>query len=162
MPRNRRTALAVALLTTTTLSIAWAMQPVREAPRAAQPAAKGQPATPADCASMGKMHEEMLAQQQEADARLAGLVSAMNGASGAMESEAMAAVINELVEQRTDAHARMAEMQPMMMHHMLQHVSDAAPADMQAKLQTHMDECPMMQQSGSPDSEHPGRTPDKH
>lgn len=159
MSRNRRTALAVALLTTTTLSLAWAMQPTPEASRPAQPAAKGQPVMPADCASMGRMREEMMAQQKDADARLDRLVSDMNIAAGPLKPEAMAAVINELVVQRTEAHTRMAEMQPMMMLHMMQHIQDAAPAEMQDKMQAQMDECPMMQSDASPDSARHGMTP---
>lgn len=161
MSRNRRTILAAALLTTTTLSIAWAMQPAHEAPRPVQPAA-GQPAMPADCASMGKMHEEMMAQQKAADARVDALIVAMNNASGPTKIDAMAAVINELVMQRTDTHARMADMQPKMMQHMMQHVMDAAPADMQGTMQVQMDECPMMQRTGSLGEMHPGMTPKKH
>ncbi|MBK7405686.1 MAG: hypothetical protein IPJ41_13970 [Phycisphaerales bacterium] len=162
MSRNRTTVFAVALLTTTTLSIAWAMQPSQEAPRLTQPAAKGQPVMPADCASMGKVRVEMMAQQEEADARLDGLLATMNSAAGPMKAEAMAAVVTELVNQRTDAHARMADMQPKIMQHMMQHVMEAAPADMQVKMQAQMDECPLMLQVVSPDKEHAPMTRGKH
>src|SRR5690349_6184950 len=58
-----------------------------------------------------KLHEEVSAQ----DAKLKAEVAAMNSASDAKKPELMAAVVTQLVEQRTEMHARMGKMQDDMM-----------------------------------------------
>jgi len=73
----------------------------------------------------------MMAQQQkQMDAKLQGLVDTMNKATGPAKVDAMAAVINELIAQRT---AMRDQMQEMMMHHM--------PSEGQ---EHSMEDCPMM------------------
>lgn len=143
--RLHRPFLVTAVLVgTAVLSLGWAAQPGHEAHQADKPAAKGQPAMPEGCASMIKMRDEMMEKQKEANARLDRLLATMNDMSGTAKVEAMAAVINELVEQRADAHKNMMSMDPAMKRHMMKHMMDAAPADMREKMKKGMDECPMM------------------
>jgi soluble cytochrome b562 len=136
--------LAAALVGTATLSIGWAAQPEHQGIQSDKQSVKGQPAMPADCASMMKMREEMMGRQKEATARLDHLLATMNDASGTAKMDAMAATINELVKQRADAHKSMMNMEPAMKRHMMQHMMDAAPADMREKMKKCTDECPMM------------------
>ena len=81
-----------------------------------------------DCAMMAKQQEQM-------DAKLQGLVDTMNKTTGQAKVDAMAAVINELIAQRT---AMRDEMHEMMMHHM------------EEGQQGHsMENCPMMKSKPS-------------
>lgn len=59
------------------------------------------------------MHERMMADMKAADARLAGLVDAMNTAKGDAKVDAIAQVVNELVRQHKAMHEHMATMQTM-------------------------------------------------
>ena len=71
------------------------------APVAAQAPAP-QTAKPAAQAGMGdmmKMHEKMMAEMQAADGRLDALVKTMNAAAGDAKTNAIAAVVSELVAQ---------------------------------------------------------------
>jgi hypothetical protein len=63
-------------------------------------------------ADMG-MHGRMMAEMKAADARLTGLVDAMNAAKGEARVEALVKVVNELAGQHKAMHGRMATM-PMM------------------------------------------------
>lgn len=56
------------------------------------------------------------AQMKEMDSRLTALVAKMNGATGQARVDAMAAVITELVTQRSAMRDQMMKMGPMMMH----------------------------------------------
>lgn len=78
----------------------------------------------------------MANQQQQQDTKLQGLVDTMNKATGQAKVDAMAAVINELIAQRT---AMRDEMHEMMMHHM---------GEMKGQSMDHsMENCPMMKKS---------------
>jgi hypothetical protein len=55
------------------------------------------------------MHAEMRAEMQAQDARLGELVAAMNAAEGDQKIDAIAAVVNELVDQRRARRAHMEE-----------------------------------------------------
>jgi hypothetical protein len=78
------------------------------APHAAEPAAQS---------SMGmmKMHENMSAEMQAADGRLDALVKTMNAAAGDAKTNAIAAVVSELVAQHKQMHVHMTEMHQQMM-----------------------------------------------
>ena len=67
--------------------------------------------------SMGmmKMHEKMSAEMQTADGRLDALVKTMNAAAGDAKTNAIAAVVSELVAQHKQMHAHMTEMHQQMM-----------------------------------------------
>ena len=65
--------------------------------------------------AMMKMHEQMMAEMKAADAKLDALVKDMNSATGEAKVIAMAAVVNELVQQHKAMHGRMGEMHQQMM-----------------------------------------------
>lgn len=92
------------------------------------------------CADMMKMHEEMKQKMEAADARLATLVEQMNATKGSAKTDRMAAVINELVDQRRAMHEGMMTMQPMMMRHMMGHMQSG----MMKGMKEGMSSCPMM------------------
>jgi hypothetical protein len=75
-----------------------------------QAAAPVQPAAQSGMADMMKMHQNMMAEMKAAEARLDTLVKTMNAASGDAKTNAIAAVVNELVAQRRQMHAHMSEM----------------------------------------------------
>jgi hypothetical protein len=60
------------------------------------------------CETMMKQHDEMQRQMAGMDARLQSLVDEMNRAEGAARIDTMAAVINELVSQRTTMQKQMS------------------------------------------------------
>jgi hypothetical protein len=61
-------------------------------------------------AQMAEMHQKMESEMQKQDAELDKLVSEMNTAMGDKKVDAIAAVVNKLVEQRKAMHQQMAEM----------------------------------------------------
>jgi hypothetical protein len=97
--------------------VAAAPQDDHAAHAAAQPAP---PATP----DMMKMHGQMMADMKVEAARLDVLVKEMNAASGTAKTDAIAAVVNELVRQRTAMQAHMGGMHDMMMR---AHTAPAKP-----------------------------------
>ncbi len=139
------------LVAAAVLSLGWAAQPSRMGHEADQASAKGQAATPEDCEAMMQMRDDMMEKQKEADARMGRLLATMNDSSGTAKVDAMAATINELVKQRADAHSSLMSMEPAMKRHMMQHMMDAAPADMREKMKACADECPMMGGSAGED-----------
>jgi hypothetical protein len=64
---------------------------------------------------MMKMHEQMMADMKAGDAKLDALVKNMNAASGEARVTAIAAVVNELVQQHKAMHGRMGQMHQQMM-----------------------------------------------
>lgn len=88
-----------------------------------------------DCEAMMKKHGEMQAKNKEMDARLDQLVAAMNQAEGQAKIDRTAAVVNELVAQRSQMRDHMAGMMPMMMQHMGHHMQAGGAG---------MADCPMM------------------
>jgi hypothetical protein len=64
---------------------------------------------------MMKMHEQMMAEMKAGDAKLDALVKEMNAATGDAKVNAVAAVVNELVQQHRAMHGRMGEMHQHMM-----------------------------------------------
>jgi hypothetical protein len=86
------------------------------------------------CQEMMARHQEMQQEMAAMDARLEQLVQQMNAATGEARIDAMAAVINELFEQRQMMHEMMMEMGPGMMGQMMMHMDPEM-----------MEMCPMMQ-----------------
>jgi uncharacterized protein YhaN len=91
----------------------------------------------ADCEAMMEQHEAMQKQMAGMDAKLQSLVDDMNRADASAKVDKMAAVITELVSQRSMMQKQMSEMQPEMMHHMMEHMQGGKEG---------MAECPMMKQ----------------
>ena len=90
-------------------------QSVETAPPAAHAGHDNAAAEPSPEAPSSSMHGPMkMHQEAAAEARLAALVATMNSATGEARVPAMAAVINELVEQHQAMHARMGAMPPSM------------------------------------------------
>jgi vancomycin resistance protein YoaR len=85
------------------------MQTLRAAPQTAQPAPQS------GMNDMMKMHEKMMSDMKAAEARLDALAKTMNAASGDAKTNAIAAVVNELVAQHKSMHAHMNEMHQQMM-----------------------------------------------
>jgi hypothetical protein len=80
------------------------------------PAQPGQSGQQPDMAEMMKHHQQMMAEMKAADAKLGGLVAAMNSASGDAKISALAQVVTELVRQHKTMHEHMGMMgQHMMM-----------------------------------------------
>lgn len=84
--------------------------------------------------------EKMMADMKAADQRLTDLVARMNGASGAEQATATAAVVTEMVAQSRTMHEGMMKMQQGMMSHMMEHMQEGKDS---------MAMCPMMKQMGA-------------
>ena len=93
-----------------------------------------------DCAAMMQQHDAMQKHMAEMNAKLQTLVDDMNKAKGAAKSDKMAAVINELVAQRTMMQQQMMDMHPKMMEHMMEHMKSG----MMKGMADSMGSCPMM------------------
>lgn len=96
-----------------------------------------------DCAAMMQEHEAMQKHMAEMDSKLQGLVDDMNKAKGSAKVDKTAAVINELVAQRSMMAKQMMDMQPKMMEHMMEHMKSGAMKGMADS----MSSCPMMKGS---------------
>jgi len=92
------------------------------------------------CNGMAKMREGMKEKMNAMDAKLDGLVAEMNEATGSARVDKMAAVVNELVAQRSTMQEMMMSMQPMMMYHMTSHMESGTTEGMPKR----MSDCPMM------------------
>lgn len=98
------------------------------------------------CKAMMQQQEQMKKHMDEMNSKLQTLVDDMNGAQGAARVDKLAAVVNEMVAQRTMMQKEMMEMQPMMAGHMMEHMQ--AMKGMQGKMgkgTQPMAGCPMMQ-----------------
>ncbi len=121
----------------------WAQQPTPPPPAAQKMEMPGKPGMTDGKMSEESMmahHKEMMAKMEAADARLDELVKTMNAATGSKKTDAMAAVINELVAQRKQMRKDMMAMQPEMMKHMMAHME----AGMAKGMEESMAKCPMM------------------
>lgn len=98
------------------------------------------PAMMPDCAAMMEQHDAMQKHMAEMDAKLQTLVDAMNKAKGSARIDRMAAVINELVDQRAMMQKQMMDMQPKMMEHMMAHMQSGMAKGMTDSMAA----CPMM------------------
>ena len=116
-----------------------------QTPEAAKQTAKATPQSgmaagmAAKCKAMMADQEKMMTEMKGADQRLDDLVGKMNAASGSEKADAIAAVVNELVNQRRTMRDGMMKMQHGMMAHMMDHMQ--AGKDSMAM-------CPMMKQMG--------------
>ena len=94
--------------------------------------------------NMMAMRKKMMADQKESDARLQPLIDKMNAAKGSAKVDAMAALVTELVRQRTTDRQSMNQMSQMMMPNMMGMMMQGMTADMR-KLAA---QCPMMRGFG--------------
>jgi hypothetical protein len=100
------------------VAMAWgATRPGFEVAEAAQGQAAQGPTQPQQPAKqdMMKMHEQMMAEMKAGDAKLDALVKDMNAATGQVKVTAIAAVVNELVQQHKAMHGHMGQMHQQMM-----------------------------------------------
>jgi hypothetical protein len=127
--------VCAALLLTAPVSGAVTLQD----PAHAHPAgAKAQDAMAA-CKAVMADREQMMADMKAADQRLDSLVAKMNAASGQEKVDAMAAVVTEMVAQRTAMRDGMMKMHQGMMSHMMEHMHAGKES---------MAMCPMMKHMG--------------
>jgi hypothetical protein len=110
----------------------------------AQTPEANEPAMP-DCAAMMQQHDAMQAHMTEMNARLDAMVAEMNKAKGAAKVDKMAAVLTELVAQRSMMQKEMMEMQPKMMEHMMSHMKRGMMMGMASSVSG----CPMMKDAGT-------------
>jgi len=121
----------------------WAQQPTPAPPAAQKMEMQGKPGMMDDKMmdeSMMAHHKEMMAKMEAMDARLDDLVKKMNAATGSRKTDAVAAVVNELVAQRKQMREHMMAMQPEMMKHMMAHMQTG----MMKGMEDSMAKCPMM------------------
>jgi hypothetical protein len=121
----------------------WAQQPAPAPPAGQKMEMPGKPGMMDDKMmdeSMMNHHTEMMAKMEAMNARLDDLVKKMNAATGSKKTDAVAAVINELVAQRKQMQAQMMAMQPEMMKHMMGHLR----MGMMKGMEDAMSKCPMM------------------
>ena len=97
------------------------------------------PATMPDCAAMMQQHAAMQSHMKEMNAKLQTLVDEMNKAKGSAKVDKTAAVLTELVAQRSMMQKQMMEMQPKMMEHMMSHMQGG----MMKGMGDSMSGCPM-------------------
>jgi hypothetical protein len=109
-----------------------------------------------DCAAMMQQHEAMQKQMTEMDAKLQALVGEMNKAKGSAKVDKTAAVVNELVAQRSMMQKHMMDMHPRMMSHMQEHMQSG----MMKGMAESMSGCPMMK--GSENAPAPPAAEHKH
>ncbi|MBE0599610.1 MAG: hypothetical protein IH614_20410 [Desulfuromonadales bacterium] len=107
--------------------------------------ASGSGEMPEACRQMLEQRTAMKKEMAEMDAKLQESTQKMNAAQGDQKVEAIAVVVNQLVDQHRAMHERMQAMGPMMMHHMAGHMKQGTM------------ECPMMEQMPM----HPATSPDK-
>jgi hypothetical protein len=101
------------------------------------------PAMMPDCAAMMQEHEAMQKHMAEMDSKLQGLVDDMNKTKGSAKIDKTAAVVNELVAQRSMMAKQMMDMHPKMMEHMMEHMKSG----MMKGMADSMSSCPMMKAS---------------
>ncbi|MGZ4808363.1 MAG: hypothetical protein ACXV7D_03460 [Thermoanaerobaculia bacterium] len=95
-----------------------------------------------DCKAMMQQQEQMKKHMAEMNSKLQTLVDQMNLAKGSARVDRMAAVINELVMQRSMMQKEMMDMQPMMAEHMMEHMRSG----MMKGMSDSMAGCPMMKE----------------
>lgn len=133
---TRTTSFALLLLVPA-LVLAQSTPPAGH-PHGGQGMQPGQGQGAVDCQGMMSMHKQVHQRMEAMDAEVARLAADMNQATGQAKVDAMARVINAMVEQRTAMRSMMEEMQPAMMRHMGAHMQKGAES---------MASCPMMKES---------------
>lgn len=145
---TRLAGLGLAAVLTGFLANTLAAQPPAAARASQQPAApapsaeaKKQSQSPTMMGqNMMAMRQKMMADSKAADAQLQPLVDKMEAAKGPAKVDAMAAVLTELVRQRTIARGHMDQMSQMMMPNMMGMMMQGMTADMRKMAA----QCPMM------------------
>jgi hypothetical protein len=100
--------------------------------------------------AMMAQRQQMMASMRALDQKLDALVSKMNAARGTDKVDAIAAVVKEMVTQRTQMRDQMMTMDDRMMGHMIQHMTSMQGGMMsmmnggQKSAVPSMDNCPMM------------------
>ena len=102
-------------------------------------AAPAKPAMMPECMAMMKDHDAMQKHMAEMDSKMRMLVADMNQATGSAKVDKTAAVVTELVAQRSMMQKQMMEMHPKMMGHMQSHMKGGS-----------MSSCPMMSGTTKP------------
>jgi hypothetical protein len=87
------------------------------------------------CQAMMEQKQKMMAEMKAQDTELTAEVAKMNNAPDDKKVGLMAAILSQMVEQRTAMNARMAKMQEEMMKHMGQHMQMGKES---------LSQCPMM------------------
>ena len=87
------------------------------------------------CHEMMQKHEQMSTDMKAMDAKLDSMVASMNTTTGNEKTDAIAAIINEMVAQRKAMQEKMSSMQEGMMKHMMEHMQMGKKSMMM---------CPMM------------------
>jgi len=104
------------------------------------------------CHEMMAAREKMMSDVTGMNAKLEELVKQMDAATGDAKVAATAAVVHELVAQRTRMVGMMTGMQPKIMGHMMEHMQAGMKGGHDA-----MADCPMMKaMSAPPESPEPG------
>jgi UDP-N-acetylglucosamine:LPS N-acetylglucosamine transferase len=96
-----------------------------------------------NCQAMMQQQAGMAKSMKQMDERLDSLVAEMNKARGSAKVDRMAAVITELVAQRTQMRDQMMTMMPAMMEHMQHHMAEG----MMQNMSSSMENCPMMKET---------------
>lgn len=129
------------LIIRSTLALVWALALVIWSPlqsQSAEPVA-GTNMTEAKmmerCQEMMDQKQKIMSEMKTQEAELTAKVDEMNSAPADKKVDLIAAVVTQLVEQRTAMHARMEKMQGEMMPHMMQHMKMGNES---------MANCPMM------------------
>jgi len=94
------------------------------------------------CQAMKEQKEKMMADMKAQDTELTAQIATLNGAPDDKKLRLVAAIVTQLVEQRTARHARMEGMQAGMMQHMMQHMQMGTES---------LAQCPMMKGMKSTD-----------
>ncbi|NNE46296.1 MAG: hypothetical protein HKN37_06520 [Rhodothermales bacterium] len=103
---------------------------------------------------MMAMHQKMHAKMKAMDEKLDALVAEMDAAGSRKKTDAVAAVVAELVSQRKAMHAMMMKMQPQMMEHMR--------TGMMEGMKQSMGDCPMMKKMPSGEAQESPEQPSEH
>jgi hypothetical protein len=102
-------------------------------------------------AAMMAERQQMMAAMHAMDQKLKDLVAQMDAATGTKKADAIAAVVKELVTERTNMSGRMMMMQDGMMQHMMQHMMSMQGGMMsmmnrgdQSSAMPSLENCPVM------------------
>ena len=100
------------------------------------PAAMSKPSSMmAGCQEMKEQKQKMAADMKAQDAELVARVAEMNGAPEGNQLRLLAAIVTQMVEQRSTMNVKRAKMEENMMKHMMQHMEAGKES---------MAKCPMM------------------
>lgn len=95
---------------------------------------------PEECEKMMEMHGAMMSGMDAMDSEMVDLINNMNSTQGNEKLDAMAKVVNKLVEQRKHIHKNMMSYHSGMMQHMGNHMGMAMTQDSMMEPGSH---CPM-------------------